>query len=922
LKSCGLVGPDSLTSKALLLLWVLASSAVAQQANVSLSSASSVPGGTVSVSISLATTGGAQPAAVQWTMGYAASNVSGVSVSAGSSLTAAGKSVMCSPNSTGTICVAYGMNTSVVSNGLLATATFQIAPGILVTSVPVQMTAVSAATSSGIPIAGSGTGGIISITQPVSPAVSSLSCAPATVNAPGSATCTVALSSAALTGGFNVVLSSQNSATTVPSTISVAAGASSATFSATVSAVSSNQTATLSAAGGGSTKTFVLSIVAPQWSISGSTSAAGSGATITLTGPKNATATADGSGNFTFAGLANGAYTITPTKAGYSFSPTSRSVTLSSGNVTGVSFTAQQNTWTVSGTISPSALGAGTTLALSNGTNATSDGSGNFTFSGVTNGTYTITPAKAGYSFSPTGKSVTVNGVNVTGVTFTVTQNQTSSLIMPDVGVWRDRSTAKLTITSPSFSTKSANELLLAFVATDYISGPNTTVQSVSGAGLTWVLAVRSNRQSGTAEIWRAFASAPHSNVTVTASLSQKVAASITVMSFMGVDTSGSQGSGAIGATATSNAASGAPVAKLITTRNNSWVFGVGTDNSHATSRTPGSGQTIVHQYLATVGNTYWVQSSSARTANSGSTVPISDTAPTSDRYNLSVVEILPSTSGSGQTQQAQPMQPMLSSALSGRQIQDSVLSVAGSANPMIISNTASGLPGDACSQGGLATLFGSGFTTQAPQSASSVPVPTQLGGVQVAVNGLSAPLILVSAGQVNFQCPVLPAGSPLTITLQAEDGSVYSVQSVMEAARPGLFSMATTGQGLITIAATNEIAMPKTHGVEGRPARRGEILSIFATGLGQTLDSLPPGNAAPQDRLVRLSNTTKVEIGGVEIDPLFSGLAPGTVGLYQVNAKLPPEVPAGLAVPTVLHVILPDGTVAESNVVTVAISD
>jgi uncharacterized protein (TIGR03437 family) len=249
-------------------------------------------------------------------------------------------------------------------------------------------------------------------------------------------------------------------------------------------------------------------------------------------------------------------------------------------------------------------------------------------------------------------------------------------------------------------------------------------------------------------------------------------------------------------------------------------------------------------------------------------------------------------------------------------------MGVAGSAKVMTLSNIASGLPGDSCSPGGLATLSGSGFTTQTPQSAPSIPVPTTLGGVQVTVNGHLAPLMMVSSAQVNFQCPVLSSGSPLTIVLQTENSSEYSLQSVMKAASPGLFNMDTTGQGLITISGTNEIAMAKKNGIEGRPARSREILSIFATGLGQTLDSVPQGTAAPQDRLVRLTNTIKVVVGGVEIDPLFSGLAPGAVGLYQVNAKLPPEVPTGAAVPMAVQVILPDGMVVESNAVTVAIGE
>src|SRR6185503_11791453 len=125
-------------------------------------------------------------------------------------------------------------------------------------------------------------------------------------------------------------------------------------------------------------------------------------------------------------------------------------------------------------------------------------------------------------------------------------------------------------------------------IATDYKSGANTTVRSVAGAGLTWALAVRSNGQSGTSEIWRAFAGAPLSSTVITATMSQSVVSSITVMSFTGVDTTGTNGSGAIGATANKSAVTGAPSATLVTTRNNSWVFGVGNDFDNAIARTPG----------------------------------------------------------------------------------------------------------------------------------------------------------------------------------------------------------------------------------------------------------------------------------------------------------------------------------------------
>src|SRR5262245_64541408 len=105
-----------------------------------------------------------------------------------------------------------------------------------------------------------------------------------------------------------------------------------------------------------------------------------------------------------------------------------------------------------------------------------------------------------------------------------------------------------MTITTPAFSTSTGKELLLAFISTDYLGGANTKVNSVSGAGLTWTLVVRTNAQNGTSEIWRAYGPSKLTAVSVTATLSQSVSASLTVMTFTGVDTSGTYGSGAIGA--------------------------------------------------------------------------------------------------------------------------------------------------------------------------------------------------------------------------------------------------------------------------------------------------------------------------------------------------------------------------------------
>src|SRR5262245_23224745 len=210
-----------------------------------------------------------------------------------------------------------------------------------------------------------------------------------------------------------------------------------------------------------------------------------------------------------------------------------------------------------------------------------------------------------------------------------------------DVNISADRTSAATTVASPAFSTTAPDELLLAFVATDAANGTTATVTNVAGAGLTWSLVVRSTVQAGTSEIWRAFAPAILANVSVTATVSQATVSSITVISFTGVDTSGA-GAGAIGATAKSNGTSGAPSASLVTTRAGSWVFGVGNDWDNPIARTPAAGQSIVHQTMSSTGDTYWVQRQSAPTPAAGTTVAIADTAPTTDRFNLAICEVLP----------------------------------------------------------------------------------------------------------------------------------------------------------------------------------------------------------------------------------------------------------------------------------------
>jgi hypothetical protein len=85
-------------------------------------------------------------------------------------------------------------------------------------------------------------------------------------------------------------------------------------------------------------------------------------------------------------------------------------------------------TYSISGTITPASAGSASTLALS-GTatgSTTANSSGNYSFTGLANGTYVVTPSANGYSFSPTVQTVTINGANATGINFSASQASSS----------------------------------------------------------------------------------------------------------------------------------------------------------------------------------------------------------------------------------------------------------------------------------------------------------------------------------------------------------------------------------------------------------------------------------------------------------------------------------------------------------------
>lgn len=150
-----------------------------------------------------------------------------------------------------------------------------------------------------------------------------------------------------------------------------------------------------------------------------------SGVTLTLSGQAQASTTSDASGNYSFADLADGNYTITPSRAGYAFTPLSRNVTLSGADVTEQNFSGTQAAagFSVSGrvvTFRGRLPLSGVAMTLSGDASAVvfTDASGNYSFTGLANGVYAITPSSGASVFLPSKRSVFVRGANSTGKNF------------------------------------------------------------------------------------------------------------------------------------------------------------------------------------------------------------------------------------------------------------------------------------------------------------------------------------------------------------------------------------------------------------------------------------------------------------------------------------------------------------------------
>jgi uncharacterized protein (TIGR03437 family) len=184
---------------------------------------------------------------------------------------------------------------------------------------------------------------------------------------------------------------------------------------------------------------------------------------------------------------------------------------------------------------------------------------------------------------------------------------------------------------------------------------------------------------------------------------------------------------------------------------------------------------------------------------------------------------------------------------------------------------------------------------------APSVPLPTTLADTSVWFGRRQAPILAVAKvngqEQVNVQLPAFDRNDPNRPggSLIVKKGRVlgFSALSFFEV-WTSIF-LDSAGKPLITHADFSRITAEN-------PARSGETIIIWATGLGWVDPPVREGDAAPVSPLARTVTTPVVRIGGRDGGVLFSGgenarvvfsgLTPGFVGLYQVNAVVPPVPP------------------------------
>ena len=190
---------------------------------------------------------------------------------------------------------------------------------------------------------------------------------------------------------------------------------------------------------------------------------------------------------------------------------------------------------------------------------------------------------------------------------------------------------------------------------------------------------------------------------------------------------------------------------------------------------------------------------------------------------------------------------------------------------------------------GGLISVMGKDLARVGALS-GSVPLPLLLGEVSITVGGQPVPLMYVSRTQINAQLPFGVTGAA-TLRLQGPNGTA-EVPVQVEAVAPAIFQVSVAGETVPAVLHANGRLVTSQE-----PAGAGEWLSLYLTGLGPPVEPIDAGQAAGPMQWVKTAVQVQLGIAYAELG--FWGMAPGLVGLNQINFRMPPGAtpPVGLRV-------------------------
>ena len=209
-----------------------------------------------------------------------------------------------------------------------------------------------------------------------------------------------------------------------------------------------------------------------------------------------------------------------------------------------------------------------------------------------------------------------------------------------------------------------------------------------------------------------------------------------------------------------------------------------------------------------------------------------------------------------------------------------------------IVSNA--GFATGAVSPGSMVAIFGSNL---GPQTfASTVPLPTNLGGTQVFFNQVPAPLFYVSPTQVVVEVPFEMYGLPNALVTVVANGIAGIPQVVSLTSYAAQLFTTGTGDPVITDYNTGQLVSTSA------PASRGDIIFLWVTGLGPTLLDPATGNPAPNAaspaglpvQVILKSSATGAQVSA---PVLYAGLAPNYIALGQINVQIPQNAPTGTVI-------------------------